>query len=65
MLVSESATSLHIGHLSVYHLFNKAADVSLLLKQSSQLIHLFGISETCLDSRIDNNSVRIPDYCVM
>ena len=65
MLVSESATGLRIGHLSVYHLFNKVADVSLLLNQCSQLTHLFGISETCLDSRIDNNSVRIPDYCVM
>ena len=65
MLVSESATSLRIGHLNVYHLFNKVADVSLLLKRSSQLTHLFGISETRLDSRIDNNSVRIPYYCGM
>ena len=65
MLVSESATGLRIGHLNVYHLFNKAPDVSLLLNQSSQLTHLFGISETRLDSRIDNNSIRIPDYCVM
>ena len=65
MPVSESATGLRIGHLNVYHLFNKAPDVSLLLNQSSQLTHLFGISETRLDSRIDNNSIRIPDYCVM
>ena len=65
MPVSESATRLRIGHLNVYHLFNKAPDVSLLLNQSSQLTHLFGISETRLDSRIDNNSIRIPDYCVM
>ena len=63
--VSESATSLRIGHLNVYHLFHKVADVSLLLNQSSQLTHLFGISETRLGSRIDNNSVRIPEYCVM
>ena len=61
MPVSESATGLRIGHLSVYHLFHKVADVSVLLNQSSQLTHLFGISETRLDSRIDNNSVRIPD----
>ena len=65
MLVSESATSLRIGHLNVYHLFNKVRNVSFLLKQSSQLTHLFGISETRFDSRIDNNSVRIPYYCGM
>ena len=65
MPVSESATRLRIGHLNVYHLFNKAPDVSLLLNQSSQLTHLFGISETRLDSRIDNDSIRIPEYCVM
>ena len=65
MPVSESATGLRIGHLNVYHLFNKVADVSLLLNQSSQLAHIFGISEIRLDSRIYNNSFRIPDYCVM
>ena len=63
--VSESATSLRIGHLNVYNLFNKVADVSLLLNQSSQLTHLFGISDTRLDSGIDSNSITIPDYCVM
>ena len=65
MPVSESATGLRIGHFNVYHLFHKAADVSLLLNQSSQLPHLFGISETRLDSRIDNISIRVPNYCVM
>ena len=65
MLVSKSATGLRIGHLNVCHLFYKVADVSLLLKQSSRLTHLFGISKTRLDSRTDNNSVTIPNYCVM
>ena len=65
MPVSESATGLRIGHLSVCHLFHKVPDVSLLLNQSSQLTYLFGISETRLDSHLDNNSVRIPEYCVM
>ena len=60
MPVSESATGLRIGHLSVYHLFNKVADVSLLLNKSSQLTHLFGISETRLDSRIDNTQLEYP-----
>ena len=49
----------------MYHLFHKVADVSLLLNQSSPLTYLFGISKTRLDSRIDSNSVRIPDYCVI
>ena len=65
MPVSESITGLCIGHLNVYHLFHKVADVSLLLNQSSQLTHLFRISETRLDSRINSNSIRIPDYRVM
>ena len=65
MPVSESATRLRIGHLNVYHSFNKVGDVSLLLNQSSQLTHLFGISETHLDSRIDNDSIRIPEYLVI
>ena len=65
MPVSESATGLRIGHLNVYHLYNKVPGVSLLLDQSSQLAHLSGISETRLDSRIDTNSIRIPTYCVM
>ena len=65
MPVSESATGLRIGHFNVYHSFNKVADVSFLLNQSSQLTYLFGISDTRLGSRTDSNSVRIPDYCVM
>ena len=65
MTVSESITGLRIGHLNVYHSFNKVGDVSLLMNQSSQLTHLFGISETHLDSRIDNDSIRIPEYLVI
>ena len=63
--ISESATGLRIGHLNVYHLFHKVPDVSLLLKQSSQHSHLFGISKTRLDSRINRISIRVPSYCVM
>ena len=62
--VSESASDLRIGHLNVYHLYNKVPDVSLLLDQSSQLTRLFGISDTRLGSGIDSNSIRIPTYCV-
>ena len=65
MPVSEFVTSLRMGHFNEYHLFNKAADVLWLLNQSSQLTHLFRISETRLDSRIDSNPIRIPNYCVM
>ena len=64
MSVSESATGLRIGHLNVYHLYNKVPDVSLLLDQSSQLTRLFGISDTRLGSGIDSNLIRIPNYCV-
>ena len=65
MPASELSTGLRIVHLSVYHLFNKVPEVLLLLHQASPLNHLFGINETCLDFRVDSNSIRIPNYCVM
>lgn len=53
-----------IGHLNVYHLFNKLPDVCLLLNEPPN-IHLLGLSETRLDSRITNEMLSIPNYQII
>ena len=54
---------LRVGHLNVYHLYNKVPDVcNFLQSQSSSEYHLFGITESRLDFRITDLGVSIPDY---
>ena len=48
------------GHLNVYHLYNMS-----LLMQKSTPVHLFGISESRLDTRITNNLISVTDYAVL
>jgi hypothetical protein len=49
--------SLLIGHVNVYHLFNKLHDVAMLLNQASPF-HILGISET----RLLSDFPSIPNY---
>ena len=42
---------LRIGHVNVYHLYNKLQDVCMLLTKSPY-IHLLGLSETRLNSSV-------------
>ena len=56
---------LHVGHLNIYHLDNKVADICNHLHQTNPPFHLYGITESRLHSRISNNSVRIPDYDII
>ena len=44
---------LRVGHLNVYHLYNKVQN------------HLFGITESRLDFRIADHSISIPDYHII
>ena len=53
--------SICIGHLNVYHLYNKCTEVSLLMQKSTP-VHLFGISESRLEARITNNIISVTDY---
>jgi hypothetical protein len=53
-----------IGHLNVFHLYNKLPDVCLLLNESPN-IHILGLSETRLDSRITNEMLLIPNYQII
>ena len=60
----KSSSSICIGHLNVYHLYNKCTEVSLLMQKLAP-IHLFGISESRLDARITDNLISINDYTVL
>ena len=55
---------LRIGYINVYHLYNKVQDVCLLLTQSPH-IHLFGLSETRLDSSLGDELLAIPSYVII
>ena len=59
-----SSSSICIGHLNVYHLYNKCTEVSLLMQKLAP-VHLFGISESRLDARITDNLISINDYTVL
>ena len=59
-----SSSSICVGHLNVYHLFNKCTEVSLLMQKLAP-VHLFGISESRLDDRITDNLISINDYTVL
>ena len=57
---------LRVGHLNVYHLYNKVPDVCKFLQsQSSSGYHLFGTTESRLDFRITDHSISIPDYHII
>ena len=54
---------LRVGHLNVYHLYNKVPDVcNFLQSQSSSKYHLLGVTESRLDFRITDHSISFPDY---
>ena len=54
----------HIGHLNVYHLPNKIADICLLLNEPPQ-IHILGLSETWLNSSHSDEILAIPNYQIL
>ena len=54
---------LRIGHVNVYHLFNKVQDICMLLTKSPY-IHLLGLSETRLNSCVGDESLSIPNYMI-
>ena len=57
---------LRVGHLNVYHLYNKVPDVcNFLQSQSSSEYHLFGVTESRLDFRITDHSIIIEDYHII
>ena len=55
--------NIHIGHLNVYHLYNKVPDLSVFLTRPSPF-HLFGVTESRLHSSISDDAVSIPNFHV-
>ena len=53
-----------VGHQNVYHLCNKVPDLCVFLSQSMLNYKMFGITESRLDSRISDQDINIPNYCI-
>ena len=55
---------LRVGHQNVYHLYSKVLDLCVFLRQSTPNYNIFGITESRLDSRISDQDINIPNYCI-
>ena len=53
-----------VGHQNVYHLYNKVPDLCVFLSQSTPNYNIFGITESRLDSRISDQDINVPNYCI-
>ena len=54
---------LSVGHLNIYHLANKVTDVNVFVHQSD-ILHIFGVSESRLTSYVSDEVVSIPNYSI-
>ena len=59
-----NAHSTNIGHLNIYHLPNKIADVCLLLNRAPK-VHILGLSETWISSKHTDEILSIPNYRIL
>ena len=55
---------INFGNLNICSLRNKVPDLCVFLSQRPQLVHLFAVNETRLDSSFSDSQVRIPNYSV-
>ena len=55
---------LSTGHLNIYHLANKVTDVNVFVHQSD-ILHIFGLSESKLTSYVSDEVVSIPNYSIL
>ena len=53
-----------VGHQNVYHLYNKVPDLCVFLSQSTPNYNIFGITESRLTSRISDQDINVPNYCI-
>ena len=53
------------GDQNVYHLYNKVPDLCVFLSQSTPNYNIFGITESRLDSRISDQDINVPNYCIL
>ena len=54
----------NVARWNVYHLYNKVPDLCVFLSQSTPNYNIFGITESRLDSRIFDQDINIPNYCI-
>ena len=55
---------LSVGHLNIYHLANKVTDVNVFVHQSD-ILHIFGVSESRLTSYVSDEVVSILNYSIL
>ena len=55
---------LSVGHLYTYHLANKVTDVNVFVHQSD-ILHIYGLSESRLTSYVSDEVVSIPNYSIL
>ena len=55
---------LSVGHLNIYHLANKVTDVNVFVHQSN-ILHIFGVSESMFTSYVSDEVVSIPNYSIL
>ena len=53
---------LRIGHLNINSVINKLDDVSSILYNSNNPFHIFGLTESRLNSKIHDNDINIPGF---
>ena len=56
--------NLRVGHINVGHLFDKWADIAVHISGPDPF-HVFGISETWLNSTVPDSSIAIPGYTII
>ena len=55
---------LSVWYLNIYHLANKATDVNVFVHQSD-ILHIFGVSESKHTSDVRDEVVSIPNYSIL
>ena len=55
---------LSVGHLNIYPLANKVTDVNVFVHQSD-ILHIFGVSESRLTSYVSDEAVSITNYLIL
>ena len=59
--MTQTSTNLRFGHLNVYHLASKIQDIKFFF-ENTQIINIFGISETRLKAHTPTSQLSIPNY---
>ena len=55
---------LSVGHLNIYHLANKVTDGNVFVHKSD-ILHIFGVSESRLTSYVSDGVVSVPNYSIL